>query len=196
MVTSPYENVPEGDWPAVTERLIAEHPLSTDDIVSAVNAAWSAIFESNLGNFRIGKEIQPKPQIMGFLLHELIPLELAAKFPGVWRGEVSKTDKDLVYIPEDRFSIEMKTSSHKSQVFGNRSYAQPQVGAGKSKDGYYLTVNFAKFSGENAPLLSLVRFGWLDHSDWIAQTSATGQQARVRPASDLVKLKRIYSRLG
>lgn len=193
---SPYENVPEGDWSVITDRLIADHPLSTADLIGAVDAAWAAIFESNLGKFRIGREIQPKPQIMGFLLHELIALELAAKYPAEWRGEQTKADKDLVYIPDPNFSIEVKTSSHKSQVFGNRSYAQPQVGAGKNKNGYYLTVNFAKFAGAETPLLSLVRFGWLDHSDWLAQNSATGQQARVKPASDAAKLKVIYSRIG
>lgn len=105
-------------------------------------------------------------------------------------------DKDLVYIPDPSLSVELKTSSHASQIFGNRSYAQPQQGAGKSKDGYYLTVNFEKFSKDGLPKVKLIRFGWLDHTDWIGQAAATGQQARIRPESDRAKLVRLYSSSG
>ena len=66
----------------------------------------------------IGRDIQPKPQIMGFLLHELIPLELQSRHPGEWRPEKAKNDKDLVYIPDPTLSVELKTSSHPSQIFG------------------------------------------------------------------------------
>jgi hypothetical protein len=115
--------------------------------VDVVLLSWSAIFESRLGGkFRIGHEISPKPQIMGFLLHELIPLELQSRYPDIWRPEKVKGDKEIVHIPNEHFSVEMKTSSHASQIFGNRSYAQEQVGKGKSKNGYYLTVNFEKFA--------------------------------------------------
>jgi ScaI restriction endonuclease len=73
-------------------------------------------------------------------------------------------------------------SSHPSQIFGNRSYAQEQASGstGKGKSGYYLTVNFQNFkiAGADQPSITQVRFGWLDHTDWIGQASATGQQAR------------------
>lgn len=194
---SPYDNIPPAQWAAKTQDLIDAHPLDVDDIVDTVLTCWTAIFESRLGGkFRIGHDIQPKPQIMGFLLHELIPLELQSRHPGEWRPEELKSDKDLVYIPDPALSVELKTSSHATQIFGNRSYAQPQDGAGKSKDGYYLTVNFEKFSSNGLPKVTLVRFGWLDHTDWIGQAAATGQQARIRPESDRAKLLRLYSSAG
>ena len=34
--------------------------------------------------------------------------------------------------------MEIKTSSHKSQIFGNRSYAQKSSATSKKKTGYYL----------------------------------------------------------
>lgn len=196
MADSPYKGIPEGKWIEITKKLIAEHPLKTDEIRQVVLQAWTDIFDSKLGpkNFQIGKHIFPKPQIMGFFLHELIPLELAARYPGKWRPEKTAGDKDLVYIPDDRFSIEIKTSSHASQIFGNRSYAQEGETAGKkSKSGYYMTVNFGKFStADSTPKILRIRFGWIDHSDWIGQAAQSGQQAHLTAGADRLKLLTIY----
>ncbi len=194
---SPYESVTPAKWAKKTQELIDAHPLDSDDIIDIVLTCWTAIFESRLGGkFRIGHDIHPKPQIMGFLLHELIPLELQSRYPGQWRPEKTKLDKDLVYIPDPSLSVELKTSSHAAQIFGNRSYAQEQVGEGKPKNGYYLTVNFEKFSAVGLPKVTQIRFGWLDHTDWIGQAAATGQQARLRPESDRAKLLKLYNSAG
>jgi hypothetical protein len=135
-MASPYDGISPQDWPAKTAQLIEDHPLDMKEIVEVVQSAWSAIFESRLdGKFRIGHEIYPKPQIMGFLLHELIPLELSSRHPTLWRPEKDKGDKDIVCIPNAEFSIEIKTSSHLAQIFGNRSYAQEGSADGKSKNG-------------------------------------------------------------
>lgn len=181
-MSSPYKGLPPAKWPALTRRLVNEHPLKTDEIVDVVLSAWASIFKSRIGprGFHIGKDILPKPQIMGFFLHELIPLELAARHPKEWRGETSASDKDIVYIPNDHFSIEVKTSSNPSHIFGNRSYAQAATEDKKTKSGYYLAVNFEKFSASGKrPHILLVRFGWLDSCDWIGQKAATGQQSRL-----------------
>lgn len=132
---------------------------------------------------------------MGFLLHELIPLEFAARYPNLWRGEQSKSDKDLVYIPDAKFSVEIKTSSNRTKIFGNRSYAQESESAGKkAKSGYYLQVNFGKFGKNTAkPEILLIKFGWLDHIDWLGQATATGQQAHLAPSTANNKLISIYS---
>jgi len=196
MAGSPYAGLLEGAFLKKTKELVNSHPLRAEEIRGVVLQAWEDIFESKLGpkSFQIGKHIFPKPQIMGFFLHELIPLEFAARYPDKWRGEKTKHDKDLVYIPEEKFSIEIKTSSHQSRVFGNRSYAQEGDTEGnKSKSGYYLTANFGKFSAENLrPRILRIRFGWIDHSDWIGQASAKGQQAHLGPGADKFKLLTIY----
>ncbi len=132
---------------------------------------------------------------MGAFLHELIPLELAAKYPTLWRGNQNKGEKDLVCKTDLKFSVEVKTSSNKSAIFANRSYAQPQSSSplAKGKDGYYIAVNFEKFEdGKKHPRIRLIRFGWLDHTDWIAQSAATGQQARLAPIIYQTKLLSIY----
>ena len=80
----------------------------------------------------------------------MIPLELSGKYPQLWRREKDTTEKDLVYIPNDNFSIEIKTSSSPRNIFGNRSYAQKSTTGKtkKSKSGYYLVINFEKIENK------------------------------------------------
>jgi len=196
-MASPYAGLPPSKWLAKTRRLIGAHPLKVADIKSAVLDSWESIFESKIGKhgIQIGKDIFPIPQLMGAFLHELIPLELAARHPSLWRGNQNKGEKDLVCITNVRFSIEIKTSSDKRSIFANRSYAQPQSTSplAKGKDGYYIAVNFEKFEeGQNRPRIRLIRFGWLDHTDWIPQAAATGQQARLAPITYQTKLLPVY----
>jgi len=193
--TSPYAGLNSSQWLAKTKQLVDSHPLSTDEIVQVTMDSWNAIFASRIGSkgFTIGTHIFPKPQIMGFLLHELIPLEFQARYPGIWRGEQTASDKDLVHVPNGQYSIEIKTSSHPSQIFGNRSYAQVGNSSKKSKSGYYLAINFGKFKASaKLPAILRIRFGWLDDIDWIGQTAATGQQARLPTDVDQGKLLLLY----
>lgn len=196
-MASPYKGLPPEKWLSVTKQLVKAHPLDTTEIVEVVLAAWDSIFDTRLGTnaFHIGRDIFPKPQIMGFFLHELIPLELAARHPKSWRGERTSSDKDIVYVRDDQYSIEVKTSSNPRHIFGNRSYAQETTENKKSKSGYYLTVNFEKFSdAATKPHIRLVRFGWLDATDWIGQKAATGQQSRLSPQVESSKFLDLYKR--
>lgn len=147
-MNSPYTNKPPKKWIGITESLIAKHPLSSKEIKEVVLQSWDDIFQSKIGRraYCIGKDIYPKPQILGFFLHELIPLEFEKRYPKKWRREISARDKYLIYIPNDIFSIEIKTSSNPQSIFGNRSYAQESLNAKKSKSGYYLAINFEKCS--------------------------------------------------
>ena len=194
-MTSPYTGLQPEEWGERTDEMVAAFPLGMDELVQVVKLSWEGVFASKIGikRFQIGKHIFPKPQIVAFFLHELIPLELANRYPGVWRGEETAADKDVVYIPDHSYSIEIKTSSHASQIFGNRSYAQEGGKEKKSKSGYYLAVNFDKsVKGAPRPRLRRVRFGWLDHSDWQGQTAATGQQARLLPEVERGKLRLLF----
>lgn len=174
---SSYEGLSVQEWAARTRQLIREHPLDVNEIYEVVLQVWSDIFESGIGSkpFKIGTDLFPRPQIMGFFLHELIPLELAQRHPGIWRREQESGEKDVVYIPDNSFSFEIKTSSSSGSIYGNRSFAQIGATTKKSKSGYYLAVNFEAFSIKTLrSRIVLVRFGWLDHSDWQGQVAATG----------------------
>lgn len=197
MAKSPYDGKSKKQWLGITQQLLDEHPLEENEIQDFVLMAWNNIFESSIGRhaLKIGEHIFPKPQIIGALLHELIPAELAAAYPEIWRPEESSDDKDIVYIENNYYSIELKTSSNPRHIFGNRSYAQKTANDKKGKDGYYLAVNFEKFSKQNnRPDILKIRFGWLDHSDWIGQKSSTGQQARLTPETYKLKFKTLFSK--
>jgi hypothetical protein len=193
---SPYMGLETDAWESTTKKLVAKHPIKATELVEVVLASWEAIFQSKIGikRFKIGTHIFPKPQIMGFFLHELIALEFANRYPELWRGEQSSADKDLVFLQDARYSIEIKTSSDRKNIFGNRSFAQKTTGTEKKdKSGYYLQVNFEKFSEANKrPSILQIKFGWLDHADWIGQTASTGQQARLSPETAARKLLTIY----
>lgn len=194
-MSSPYSNKQNNEWESITLKLIEEHPLTEKDIVDVVIDSWDQIFDSKIGAFNIGKEIMPTPQIMSFLLHELVAHNLSLKYPGEYRVGTEKNEKDVVCEKDIKYSVEIKGSSHPNQIFGNRSYAQPNTkDVIKNKDGYYITINFEKFSknAENKPRILLIRFGYIEHNDWIAQNSATGQQARLTPEAYKSKLKVIY----
>jgi hypothetical protein len=194
---SPYKGLKIIQWRKKTLRLIEAHPIKVAEFVEVTLDVWEDVFRSGIGRkpFRIGVDIFPKPQIMGFLLHELIPLEFARRYPSDWRGEFGGRDKDLVYVPDAQYSVEIKTSSHPSKIFGNRSYAQESESTKKSKSGYYLAVNFGKCEKcENPvqPKILRIRFGWLDASDWRGQKAASGQQANLAPEVEEAKLIEIF----
>ena len=197
MSSSPYAGKDKSEWKSITEQIVQEHPLSEASIVDMVFSAWGNIFETSIGRhkLKIGEHIFPKPQVIGALLHELIPAELAAAYPDEWRAESDASDKDIVYIQNDSYSVELKTSSNPSKIFGNRSYAQKPSQGKKGKDGFYLAVNFEKFSNSSAnPEILAIRFGWLDHTDWRGQKAESGQQSSLSPETYSLKFKTLYSK--
>lgn len=195
---SPYAGLLPTEWAAKTAKLLKAYPLTGEEIVQPILEAWSSIFESKIGRhgIQIGKDIFPTPQIMASYLHELIPLEFAAMYPGKWRGDKKADEKDLVYIPNQRFSAEIKTSSDPKKIYANRSYAQKSTSFKKNKNGHYIAVNFEKFTAAadnpQRPRIRRIRFGWLDHSDWKGQDKPTGQQASLLPDSEKGKLIVLY----
>ena len=195
-MTSPYKNILIKDWIKITNNLIKKHPLGEDEIVAIVLKSWKDIFNSKIGSFKIGKEIFPTPQIMSFFLHELVAHYLSLNHKGTYRVGVEKHEKDIHHLQNQKLSVEIKGSSNATQIFGNRSYAQPNSGNGqKDKNGYYITINFEKFSSVNKkPEILLIRFGYLEHSDWIAQTAATGQQARLSSEVYKFKLRTLFKK--
>lgn len=197
MSQSPYYQKNIAQWSDITDELIAKHPISTKEIVDTVLKSWNDIFNSRIGSFFIGKEIFPAPQIMSFFLHELVAHYLSLQYPGIYKVGTEKTEKDIHCITDKALSVEIKGSSHPNQIFANRSYAQPESGKGqKEKNGYYIMINFEKFENKkvNVPQINLIRFGYLEHSDWIPQSSSTGQQARLSGDVYKYKLKTIYAK--
>ena len=193
MADSPYTNERDS-WRATTEKLVSKFPLSKDYLVNTVLSCWKRILNIELEEGLPVRKIKPQPQMMGFFLHALFAHHLAVDDPENWRPEKSPSDKDVVNTKDINFSFEIKTSSDPNHIYGNRSYAQAGNSSKKTKSGYYLAVNFEKFSCDKDPEIVLIRFGWLDHDDWAGQASATGQQARLDAFTEQNKLLTIYDR--
>ena len=190
---SPYEGLDENEWLAKTQELVNSHPL-IKEIKDVVFQSWNDIFNSKIGSFRIGKEIFPSPQILSFFLHELVARYLSLKYPKRYKVGELKHDKDVHDIENPSLGIEIKASSNLTQIYANRSYAQPSSASEtKDKNGYYLTINFQRISRLNPrPKITIIRFGYLEHKDWIPQKSPTGQQARLSAEAYQYKLIEIY----
>jgi hypothetical protein len=192
-----YDGVAEASWEEITRSLVARHPLDPDEIVEVVLLCWQDIFESSIGRreLRIGADIFPAPQIMATLLHELIPAEFQHRYPDRWRRDTSGADKDLVFVPDAAYSCEIKCSFSANSIYANRSYAQQHSESKKSRAGYFLGVNFQKFSEDlrERPTITRVSFGWLDWTDWVPQASPTGQQAYLTPAAKRYKMLELWS---
>lgn len=195
---SPYESLHESEWLGKTKELVKKHPLSTDVIIETVLEAWEGILKTKIaGELQIGVDIFPAPQILGNYLHELIPVILEKKYPGQWTRDIKKNDKDLVCKVDSSYSTEIKTSSNPNNIYGNASYGQEDSAnaSSKTKDGYYLAINFQKFKpGDSSfvPKINKIRFGWLDHSDWHSQSSSSGQAATISTSVRDKKLLLIY----
>ncbi len=194
---NPYENLPIEKWYDKTQELVNNHPLSKEELIDSVFESWDKIFNTFIGNeLKIGRDIKPSPQILGNYLHELIPIYFEKKYLGDWHKDKTKFDKDLVCDFDNFYSIEIKTSSSKKEIFGNRSYGiQNDRGNTKKKEGFYLAINFEKCNEiDELPDITLIRFGWLNHTDWISQSAQTGQQARLSKDADLYKLIILYKK--
>ena len=122
-MSSPYNGLNVEDWKSKTEELIKAHPLK-EKIVPIVLKAWDDIFNSQMGSFKIGKDIFPSPQIMSFFLHELVAHYLSLEYPKEYKVGEAKKEKDVHNIINPQMGIEIKASSHPTQIFANRSYAQ------------------------------------------------------------------------
>lgn len=175
MAESPYNNKPKTAWLSITKNLLVKYPLSTEEILEISLLAWDKLWTTKVGNTIELSKVELPATVVGYFFQKLFSHELATRYPTKWRGEQNKEDKDIVYIDDERFSTEMKSSGQmKYEIFGNRSYNQESQNSDnrlKDKSSYYITINF---SGK---ILTLIRLGWIDQDDWTPQLSQNGQAA-------------------
>ena len=123
---SPYVDLPVGQWRAKTQELVANHPLSLEDIRAACLRSWDFVWETTIGTGETAislREIEVPSTVTGYFFERILARELEVRHPGRWRGGQEKAEKDLVYVSDPHFSIEVKTSGQlNTRVYGNRSY--------------------------------------------------------------------------
>lgn len=190
MLISPYAGHPREKWSEITRKLVSLFPLPMSSIVEVVDASWEDLYNSSIGDsgLKIGKDIFLPAQATGVILERLIAVQMRRRFSG-WRGGNSKIEKDIVYEPELKFSFEVKTSSSRSGLFGNRSTGHRSGSRTKFRTGYYLVLNY-KLPTEEDPTREMlgIRFGWIDDDDWVGQSQPTGQQASIGTVLARLKL--------
>lgn len=199
MADDPYAGLRSFEWPGRTRELLAAHPLDAEEVIEVVHDVWRRILTTRIaGELELQTDVRPSPQMMGNFLELVMVAEFKKRYPNEWREQQTKSEKDLVYIPDDAFSTEIKTSSSAKGMPGNRSYAQPvevQRRAGtKVRDGYYISVNFQSFTavGNATPRITRISMGWLSHADWRGQAQPTGQRADPTPEAMAGKMLRIF----
>lgn len=189
MLKSPYVGHSEEDWFSITKQLVSKFPLPAEVLVSTVNDAWNDVYSSSFGDTAlvIGRDIFLPAQATGVILERLIAARLS-RISKCWRGGDRKTEKDIVCLSDPRFCFEIKTSSSKKGLFGNRSTGHRAENRRKFRTGYYLVINY-KLPTETDIVKKIwsIRFGWIDDEDWVGQKQPTGQQASI--GASLARLK-------
>ena len=147
-------------------------------ILEIASTAWGKVWETTVGSGAVAvrlEDLRVPATVIGYFFEVLFARELSLHFPGEWRGNNTGDDKDLVNLKDVRLSVEIKSSGQLGfRIYGNRSHGQEaknQQQVKKEKSGYYITVNFY------GRILTLIRFGWIDATDWKSQASPTGQMA-------------------
>ena len=167
MAISPYQNKQQSEWKSITEELITNYPLSTDEILEISLIAWEKLWGTEVGGTIKLVEVDLPATVIGYFFQKLFSYELSKRYPNEWKGEKEKSDKDLVNIKNPTFSTEMKASGQLGyKIFGNRSYNQQgfnEETTGKDKSGFYITINFY------SQTLTLISIGWIDQNDWNSQ---------------------------
>lgn len=171
---------------------VHDHPLTDEELITIVLAAWQDLLAASTGGLNLVRDVGIEPREIGGIMQKLIAGRLQSIEPGRWRGESSPREKDVVCLDDERYSFEIKTSSSKSGLPGNRSYASTGAECRKSKRGYYLAINYDNPQRTADPRVRRMRFGWLDQEDWRPQRTGTGQLARIRSRDAARQLITIY----
>jgi hypothetical protein len=194
MLKSPYAGKPESEWSSITEALVARFPVSASILVDAAKAAWDDLYLSRIGisDLVIGRDIFLPAQATGVILERLIGIQLSKRAAG-WRAGNRKTEKDIICISDPAYSFEIKTSSSKSGLYGNRSTGHFSATRTKERTGYYLVLNYDLPTEDNPKkAIKTIRFGWIDDADWVGQAEPTGQQASIGAKLASKKLKTLF----
>ena len=146
---SPYEGLAEKDWRAKTNELINRHPLDIETIKQVALRSWQILWSTTIGENELSIklfELDVPASVVGYFFEKLFAKQLETQQPLCWRGGKNKNDKDVVYISDDSYSIEIKSSGQiGTKVFANRSYAQ-QVENTVLVHVYNFIIYFIKYS--------------------------------------------------
>ena len=193
-MNSPYANRPLNKWEEITKQLVLQFPVKKHEIRKVVEDSFKDYLNLTISEFKlqVGKDIFFPAQATGVVIQKLITLRLSKLQINTWRDGDKKSEKDVVNIKKNQFSFEIKTSSSKSGIFGNRSMGHISKNKTKERSGYYLIINYKLPKEEDKEFqIYKIRFGWIDDNDWKGQNSPTGQQSTISSDCKSYKLVEI-----
>lgn len=158
-------------------------PLHEKLVKLLVQDTLSDIRQTRFGAQQI--ELQVTGQAIGTLFEPIFLHRLQQIQPNTWRSGSQKHEKDIVHLGTPSLSFEIKTSSSKNKIVGNRSSTKISDAKVKNRDGFILAVNYDICSLKP----TLIRTGELSDEDWQGQVSQTGQCAVVK---NLNKMNTIF----
>jgi hypothetical protein len=119
-MTSPYFDKPVSLWLKITKNLLARQPLKVDVILDVALQSWAAVWNTRVGEGQTAielKQLDVPATVVGYFFEVLFAKEMETRFPGEWRGCRQGDEKDLVYLPDPQFCVEIKTSGQRGLKF-------------------------------------------------------------------------------
>ena len=158
-------------------------------VVRAVEKSWSTLWTARIGPLPLAR-MHLDAQATGKIFQELLAYALHDE-DARWRHpDAPRHARDPDFVFENpAYNFELKTCGQAGgrAVFGNRcSSAGIASDTGKSRSTWLLTINYSLVEG---PRLNIVRFGFVDSTDWIGQRAATGNSSRLNPEAYASKLR-------
>lgn len=163
------------------------HILPHDVLLRVVNTSWTTLWTTKIGRQPL-YTFNIDAQVIGKFFQEIMTHELYAYNPDIWidpsRPRSVKLPDFVCADPEYSFELKMCSQRGSRHVYGNRCSSEGFVSPnGKSRDGWMMTINYTDTR------INLIRFGYIHGSDWIGQTSASGNSARLHPEAYASKLE-------
>ncbi len=176
---------------AATQHKVDQFPIAMDVLKGLVLEAGHILLQENLFGKTLKEVIDAAPN-KGSFIGQLFPFALnkllVERYPTIFRPEEHLYEKDVVCIIDRSYDFEIKVSTSSENIVGNKSYASD--GGYKDKSSFYLAVNFNR----DTYAVDLIRFGWLDITDWSINDSANGQGSRVKTLPLRSKMITIYKK--
>lgn len=166
-----------------------QHILPKQALLNVVNHSWKTLWTTRIGRLPLSSFNKLDAQVVGKFFQEIMMYNLYESDPYTWADpEKARNPKlpDFVCISDPQYSFELKMCGQVGSrvVYGNRCSAQGfRSPAGKSRDGWMLTINYTDTR------INLIRFGYIHGTDWIGQQSASGNAARLHPEAYQRKLE-------
>ena len=164
--------------------ILMNFPLEPSEIRELVEESLLDVLESPYGSMELwnGTDIFLTGQAIGNLFQVFFTKRLVRLYPYTWREGCQRDEMDVVCIPKPEYSFEIKTSSSKSGIYGNRSYTKHGHMMHKVRGGWLLAVNYKRPTPASPTWkIHKIRFGHVDCSEWRGQRTDTGQASSVSP---------------